>query len=103
MSDDFDLDHEPEADGFDGDQLDLAERISQVGRDLQRVQSFDSKLRIMMNMEKDPIYCLNKLTISPHSSFAIIQKYLEQSADYFVDCTHQVRTAQQYPMNIDMN
>lgn len=32
----------------------LAERISEVSRDLQRVQSFDSKLRIMMNMEKDP-------------------------------------------------
>ena len=32
----------------------LAERISQVSRDLQRVQGFDSKLRIMMNMEKDP-------------------------------------------------
>lgn len=34
--------------------VNLAERISQVSRDLQRVQSFDSKLRIMMNMEKDP-------------------------------------------------
>lgn len=34
--------------------VNLAERISQVGRDLQRVQSFDSKLRIMMNMDKDP-------------------------------------------------
>ena len=34
--------------------VNLVERISVVGRDLERVQSFDSKLRIMMNMEKDP-------------------------------------------------
>ena len=34
--------------------VNLVERISVLGRDLERVQSFDSKLRIMMNMEKDP-------------------------------------------------
>ncbi len=27
-------------------------------------------------------------------------KVWRQSADYSVDCTHQVKTAQQYPMNI---
>lgn len=32
----------------------LAGRITGVSRDLERVQRFDSKLRIMMNMEKDP-------------------------------------------------
>ena len=34
--------------------VNLVERITVVGRDLERVRSFDSKLRIMMNMEKDP-------------------------------------------------
>lgn len=32
----------------------LTGRIAAVGRDLQRVQRFDSKLRVMMNMDKDP-------------------------------------------------
>ncbi len=32
----------------------LTERVTQVGRDLERVRSFDDKLRIMMNMEQDP-------------------------------------------------
>lgn len=32
----------------------LAGRITAVSQDLQRVQRFDSKLRLMMNMEKDP-------------------------------------------------
>lgn len=32
----------------------LAERITAVSRDLLRIQRFDSKLRLMMNMEKDP-------------------------------------------------
>lgn len=35
--------------------VNLAGRIASVSRDLQRVQGFDSKLRIMMNMEKDPL------------------------------------------------
>lgn len=34
--------------------VNLAERITQVSRDLLRIQRFDSKLRLMMNMEKDP-------------------------------------------------
>lgn len=32
----------------------LAERISELSQDLERVRKFDSKLRIMMNMEKEP-------------------------------------------------
>ncbi|WP_304407626.1 M23 family metallopeptidase [uncultured Desulfovibrio sp.] len=32
----------------------LAGRITAVSRDLLRIQRFDSKLRLMMNMEKDP-------------------------------------------------
>ncbi len=32
----------------------LSEKISSLGRDLERVRNFDSKLRLMMNMEKDP-------------------------------------------------
>ncbi|MDR1659910.1 MAG: M23 family metallopeptidase, partial [Desulfovibrio sp.] len=32
----------------------LAGRLDAVGQDLQRVQRFDAKLRLMMNMEKDP-------------------------------------------------
>ncbi|MBQ3059795.1 MAG: M23 family metallopeptidase [Desulfovibrio sp.] len=32
----------------------LAERLSVVSQDLVRVQNFDAKLRLMMNMEKDP-------------------------------------------------
>lgn len=32
----------------------LAEKITALGQDLLRVQNFDSKLRLMMNMEKDP-------------------------------------------------
>ena len=34
--------------------VNLAGRITSVSQDLQRVQRFDSKLRMMMNMEKDP-------------------------------------------------
>lgn len=34
--------------------VNLAERITAVSRDLLRIQRFDSKLRLMMNMEKDP-------------------------------------------------
>lgn len=34
--------------------LNLAEKITAFGHDLQRVQRFDSKLRLMMNMEKEP-------------------------------------------------
>lgn len=34
--------------------LNLAEKISALGQDLDRVQRFDSKLRLMMNMEKEP-------------------------------------------------
>lgn len=34
--------------------LSLAEKITVLSQDLQRVQRFDSKLRLMMNMEKDP-------------------------------------------------
>ena len=34
--------------------VNLAGRITGVSQDLQRVQRFDSKLRMMMNMEKDP-------------------------------------------------
>lgn len=34
--------------------ISLAERITVLSQDLQRVQKFDSKLRTMMNMEKDP-------------------------------------------------
>lgn len=34
--------------------LNLAERITILSQDLLRVQRFDSKLRLMMNMEKDP-------------------------------------------------
>ena len=34
--------------------VNLAGRITGVSQDLQRVQRFDSKLRLMMNMEKDP-------------------------------------------------
>ena len=46
MSDDFDLDHEPEADGFDGDQLDLAERIS-----LRRVPGMSTQLADITEVE----------------------------------------------------
>jgi murein DD-endopeptidase MepM/ murein hydrolase activator NlpD len=34
--------------------VNLAGRIAAVSKDLQRVQNFDAKLRMMMNMEKDP-------------------------------------------------
>ena len=34
--------------------LSLAERITILSQDLLRVQKFDSKLRTMMNMEKEP-------------------------------------------------
>jgi len=34
--------------------ISLAERITELSKDLDRVKSFDSKLRLMMNMEKDP-------------------------------------------------
>ncbi|MDO5484161.1 MAG: M23 family metallopeptidase, partial [Desulfovibrionaceae bacterium] len=34
--------------------VNLAERLTSVSRDLLRVQNFDAKLRIMMNMENDP-------------------------------------------------
>ncbi|MDR2573064.1 MAG: M23 family metallopeptidase [Desulfovibrio sp.] len=34
--------------------VNLAERLDTAGQDLQRVQRFDAKLRLMMNMEKDP-------------------------------------------------
>lgn len=34
--------------------LNLAEKITALNKDLDRVKSFDSKLRLMMNMEKDP-------------------------------------------------
>lgn len=34
--------------------VNLAGRVTGVSQDLQRVQRFDSKLRMMMNMEKDP-------------------------------------------------
>ena len=34
--------------------VNLAERITAASRDLLRIQRFDSKLRLMMNMEKDP-------------------------------------------------
>ncbi|MDR1777477.1 MAG: peptidoglycan DD-metalloendopeptidase family protein [Desulfovibrio sp.] len=34
--------------------VNLAERLDAASRDLQRVQRFDAKLRLMMNMEKDP-------------------------------------------------
>lgn len=34
--------------------VNLAGRITAVSRDLLRIQRFDSKLRLMMNMEKDP-------------------------------------------------
>ncbi|MDR2820139.1 MAG: M23 family metallopeptidase [Desulfovibrio sp.] len=34
--------------------VNLAGRITVVSKDLQRVQNFDAKLRMMMNMEKDP-------------------------------------------------
>lgn len=34
--------------------LSLAERMQALTKDLDRVKSFDSKLRLMMNMEKDP-------------------------------------------------
>lgn len=34
--------------------VNISGRIAEVGKDLQRVRSFDSKLRLMMNMEKDP-------------------------------------------------
>lgn len=34
--------------------INLAERITALGQDLERVRRFDSKLRLMMNMEKDP-------------------------------------------------
>ncbi|MDR3320297.1 MAG: M23 family metallopeptidase [Desulfovibrio sp.] len=33
----------------------LAGRLDVASRDLQRVQRFDAKLRLMMNMEKDPV------------------------------------------------
>ena len=46
LSDDFDLDHEPEADGFDGDQLDLAERIS-----LRRVPGMSTQLADITEVE----------------------------------------------------
>lgn len=32
----------------------LAERVTAASQDLQRIQRFDAKLRLMMNMEKDP-------------------------------------------------
>lgn len=32
----------------------LAERIGNLNKDLDRVKNFDSKIRLMMNMEKDP-------------------------------------------------
>ncbi|MBQ4566994.1 MAG: M23 family metallopeptidase [Desulfovibrio sp.] len=34
--------------------VNLAERLTAVSQDLVRVQGFDAKLRLMMNMEKDP-------------------------------------------------
>lgn len=34
--------------------VNLAGRVTAVSQDLQRVQRFDSKLRLMMNMEKEP-------------------------------------------------
>lgn len=34
--------------------MNLAERITSLSQDVERVQRFDSKLRLMMNMEKDP-------------------------------------------------
>jgi len=34
--------------------VNLAERLTAVSQDLVRVQGFDAKLRMMMNMEKDP-------------------------------------------------
>lgn len=34
--------------------ISLAERITAISKDLDRVKGFDSKLRLMMNMEKDP-------------------------------------------------
>lgn len=34
--------------------VNLAERITAMSRDLLRIQRFDSKLRLIMNMEKDP-------------------------------------------------
>ncbi len=34
--------------------INLAEKITAISKDLDRVQGFDSKLRLMMNMEKDP-------------------------------------------------
>lgn len=32
----------------------LAEKINSLGQDIERVRKFDAKLRLMMNMEKDP-------------------------------------------------
>lgn len=34
--------------------ISLAERIAGLNKDLDRVRNFDSKIRLMMNMEKDP-------------------------------------------------
>lgn len=34
--------------------VNLAEKITQLSQDLERMQKFDLKLRLMMNMEKDP-------------------------------------------------
>lgn len=34
--------------------VNLAEKITALSQDLERVQKFDTKLRLMMNMEKDP-------------------------------------------------
>lgn len=34
--------------------INLAEKITSLSQDLERVQRFDSKLRLMMNMEKEP-------------------------------------------------
>ncbi|MDR2054345.1 MAG: M23 family metallopeptidase [Desulfovibrio sp.] len=34
--------------------VNLVERLDAAGQDLQRIQRFDAKLRLMMNMEKDP-------------------------------------------------
>ncbi len=34
--------------------INLAEKITAIGQDLERIRRFDSKLRLMMNMEKEP-------------------------------------------------
>lgn len=56
--------------------LSLAERITILSQDLLRVQKFDSKLRTMMNMEKEPTEVENDPGDFPEPIFRSIVRNL---------------------------